>query len=110
MMWGGIAVIAGVGGRLAGVVGGRFYGGAVVGAAMAAVSPAFTYFLLMKVGILTAWKCGADWDRSRALHWRRGGMGRSMLATKAMKNGRKIPRFSGRSCSRGSAVANYELE
>lgn len=54
MMWSGIAVIAGVGGRLAGAVGGRFYGGAVVGAAMVAVSPAFTYFLLMKVGILTA--------------------------------------------------------
>lgn len=32
-------------------------------------------------------------------------MGRSMLAIRAMKNGRKIPRFSGRSCSRCSAVA-----
>lgn len=80
----------------------------MVGAGMVAVSPAFTYFLLMKVGILTAWKCGTDWDRSRVLHWRRGGMGRSMLATRVMKNGRKIPRFSRRSCSRGSAVARIK--
>lgn len=110
MLWSGIAVTAGVGGRLAGSVGGKFYGGAVVGAAMAAVSPAFTYFLLTKVGILTAWKFGANWDRSRVLHWRRGGMGRSILATRTTKSGRKIPLFSGRSCSKCSGVANCEPE
>ncbi|KAH0612288.1 uncharacterized protein H6S33_010340 [Morchella sextelata] len=48
-LWIGSAVIAGLGGGLAGGVGTKFYGGAAVGAMMSAVSPAFTYWLLTRV-------------------------------------------------------------
>lgn len=48
-LWIGSAVIAGLGGGLAGGVGTKFYGGAAVGAMMSAVSPVFTYLLLTRV-------------------------------------------------------------
>lgn len=49
MLWTGSAVLAGLGGQLAGGIGGKYYGGAVIGGLMTAVSPLFTYFLLTRV-------------------------------------------------------------
>lgn len=53
-------MLAAVGGRLAGEAGGRFYGSAVIGGAMSAISPLFTYFLLTKVFILLWRIVGAE--------------------------------------------------
>lgn len=49
MLWTGSAILAGLGGQLAGGVGGAYYGSPVVGGIMSAVSPLFTYILLTRV-------------------------------------------------------------
>lgn len=102
ILWGGVAVLAGVGGRLAGAVGKRFYGGASAGAMMAAVSPLFTYFLLTKVCSYPGGRAdAADVRRSQESHRPRGAMERSMLAARTTSSGKKILLFSGRSFSKG---------
>lgn len=106
ILWGGMAVLAGVGGRLAGAVGKMFYGSAGVGAAMAAVSPLFTYFLLTKVCGYPGGRgqCMADMRRYRESHQQRGTTERSMLAARTTNSGKKILLFFGQSFSRESAI------
>lgn len=101
MLWGGSAVIAGLGGRLAGGTGGRFYGGGWVGAVMAVVSPVFTYFLLTRVWVrflLGGVGIRLTLCRSRECRCRRGSMMGGMVGGRTMRYGRRIPRSSGRSC------------
>lgn len=103
MLWTGSAVLAGLGGQLAGGIGGKYYGGVVIGGLMTAVSPLFTYFLLTRVWCVFrgGWVGdSANVFRFRGCRYRRRSTIKSMGGGRTMSYGRRARQSSGRSCFR----------